>query len=1146
MDFKNSIALKKISLAVSIALLSACGGGGGGGSTPSSKKQPQSYSIHGAAVKGPWQNASVNLRNLDLNITDGLGGIVSSSTTGDNTFINGLNIQAPLADYYLLEFIATDETVDTSTGNKPVFNKLYNLVEANQITAGQATYATPLSTLSYFVSLEKMKLGLSYAQAKVESEALIKSIFSYGQTLQASITQTSPILNSGMSTDQQTSSFQIRQINEILASQIESLTNVNQSSDIIFQQLAQDITDGKLDALSELVPIIAYQADDVSVFQNDVSNLLVVGTNISVSDIHLQMLSETSVTGQTFNDDTYLTTLASSIVLSGAILTADYDNDGVLNAADEDDDNDQVSDIEDAFPLDPAEHLDTDLDGIGNNQDDDDDNDGTLDSEDELPLNRAEQKDFDKDGQGDNADLDDDNDGTADTLDLFPFDASEWLDSDGDGTGNNADIDDDNDTINDTEDAFPLDPTESLDTDLDGVGNNTDLDDDNDNVPDSADLFPLDSTESADFDNDGLGNNTDTDDDNDSVVDELDAFPFNDKESLDTDSDSIGNNADTDDDNDGVIDDKDAFPLDAEESIDTDLDGIGNNKDSDDDGDGVSDDEDALPLDKTETLDNDADGIGNNADTDDDNDGINDDEDAFPLDEDEWRDNDQDGLGDNVDDDDDNDGVKDAEDELPLDASDSKDFDRDLIGDLADTDDDNDGILDNKDLIHVSYSLDEYYTNETIKIRVRGFDSKGNRLLSSDGWHLQYYSYDLSKIIGYDHLNQPEYKRVEKYTTNGYFNGIFDSLSQEWEINFPSVEYSGDFRLDISVYCSRGGNDCSPEEDVWIDKKQSRNYTLLCSSGEDVCEPILDPEPGVNITQSEGSSYLASIAQESNGQLLAVYREFSNSKVVNQLRYSTSNGRSWQAFSNPSVLESDTTASLIANADNDFVLATNCRNYLGICILKSDTGERWLQQASINLSSYEDCSSGCSYSPASKSITQAPNGDYYLTYSVFNPQLNKNQLHVSTSNNLLQWTTPIEISTEQEAIEPKITAMDNGTLLLSYRAVNYQEEDGNFSTLLASQDGGQSWQEVKTWKGYISNFNFVNNESSTDIFFFSWGITTKVTISDNLTLSDESYYTHNEGFAPIYIKLNDGSLYKAYSLDLNETRDIFFVPLSED
>ena len=66
----------------------------------------------------------------------------------------------------------------------------------------------------------------------------------------------------------------------------------------------------------------------------------------------------------------------------------DFDEDGIGDLCDDDDDNDGVADVDDAFPLDPDEWLDTDGDGIGNNADPDDDNDGIPDEQDEYPLGR--------------------------------------------------------------------------------------------------------------------------------------------------------------------------------------------------------------------------------------------------------------------------------------------------------------------------------------------------------------------------------------------------------------------------------------------------------------------------------------------------------------------------------------------------------------------------------------------------------------------------------------------------------------------------------------------------------------------------------------------------------------------------------------
>ena len=231
---------------------------------------------------------------------------------------------------------------------------------------------------------------------------------------------------------------------------------------------------------------------------------------------------------------------------------ADFDDDGLGDACDRDDDNDGVLDdgdgsgvagdhpctigtvgCDDALPLDPTEQADLDGDHIGNNADPDDDNDGAPDVTDNCPLlANPDQANHDADGLGDRCDTDDDNDGVADDGDhdgvdgdhrctvnviacddALPFDSTEQMDADGDGIGNNADPDDDNDGVDDDgdgsgvagdhpctmdtvgcDDALPFDPTEQADFDGDGAGNRADPDDDNDGVPDAIDFAPFDAT----------------------------------------------------------------------------------------------------------------------------------------------------------------------------------------------------------------------------------------------------------------------------------------------------------------------------------------------------------------------------------------------------------------------------------------------------------------------------------------------------------------------------------------------------------------------------------------------------------------------------------------------------------------------------
>ena len=60
----------------------------------------------------------------------------------------------------------------------------------------------------------------------------------------------------------------------------------------------------------------------------------------------------------------------------------------------DDSDNDGIIDINDAFPLDSSESVDTDNDGIGNNADTDDDGDNVADVDDAFPLDSTKSKDI--------------------------------------------------------------------------------------------------------------------------------------------------------------------------------------------------------------------------------------------------------------------------------------------------------------------------------------------------------------------------------------------------------------------------------------------------------------------------------------------------------------------------------------------------------------------------------------------------------------------------------------------------------------------------------------------------------------------------------------------------------------------------------
>lgn len=67
----------------------------------------------------------------------------------------------------------------------------------------------------------------------------------------------------------------------------------------------------------------------------------------------------------------------------------DFDQDGILNKDDPDDDNDGILDVGDSFPFNSAENGDLDGDGTGNNADDDADGDGVAKADDCNDLNAS-------------------------------------------------------------------------------------------------------------------------------------------------------------------------------------------------------------------------------------------------------------------------------------------------------------------------------------------------------------------------------------------------------------------------------------------------------------------------------------------------------------------------------------------------------------------------------------------------------------------------------------------------------------------------------------------------------------------------------------------------------------------------------------
>ena len=300
-------------------------------------------------------------------------------------------------------------------------------------------------------------------------------------------------------------------------------------------------------------------------------------------------------------------------------MSADQDADGITNNRDN------------CISIYNPPQEDFENDGIGDICDDDDDGDGVLDIDDSCPMGATgwtslTVSDYDSDGCADAVeDDDDDEDSILDVDDSCLYGALNWTstvsnDHDQDGCQDSVeDADDDNDLIYDNLDSCPRGETgwvSSVDTDLDGDGcldGVEDDDDDGDGIDDDQDTCPTGATgwasqPSNDNDGDGcLDSQEDDNDDEDDFPDVDDSCPngtvdWRSGSITDYDGDGCYDaDEDLDDDADGVPDTSDNCPRGVtgwrtNPTIDLDQDGCHDyNEDWDDDGDGVGDLDDICP-----------------------------------------------------------------------------------------------------------------------------------------------------------------------------------------------------------------------------------------------------------------------------------------------------------------------------------------------------------------------------------------------------------------------------------------------------------------------------------------------------------------------------------------------------------------------
>ncbi len=522
------------------------------------------------------------------------------------------------------------------------------------------------------------------------------------------------------------------------------------------------------------------------------------------------------------------------------------------------------------------------------------------------------------------------------------------------------------------------------------------------------------------------------------------------------------------------------------------------------------------------------DSVAINKPLDSDGDGVPDTSDAFPADPTEQYDTDGDGMGDNYD-------------ELPLDAAHFSDFDADGLGDPQDTDNDNDGVADSEQTLTIYGFKERYTAGDPISARVMGTTKNNGRMSgqSDSGWHVQYSTYKAGSS-----------RYLTSYATDGYYNGAFDSGKLRWNIVFPAHHLAGDYTTEVSLYCSRGDNQCPGIEDVPDGQiTQLFNYSVGCPN--EGCDNSLDPAPGTYITNSSNISDSPSIVARSNGDLLVMFRTFTELAVPDQFSVSKDKGASW---STPMTIVDgpSSTSALFETAANTLVAVDTCFNYgpppssyyNPICVHQSADGIEWRTQGmwsedsnfngcGVNICDVNDFSVG--------DIVMNASGQYTLSYSY------KHDIYISQSTDLSLWSEPVQLTDTADPLQwefdSTLTSAADGTLWLAY--VSYADPGIH---LKKSLDGGGIWSDVDhlQFDPSLDTAPSLSRRAGEVIFTYSGERNLYHHSISDAGFSDAQIIQEIISSGASTTVTADGELVGVYSKALNEQSDIFFNVYSID
>ena len=310
--------LKACAAALLTFSLLGCGGSGDDAAETNIDNNETAIAVNGAGVKGPLINANVTAYEIDTTQADLKGDIVARGSSDTNANLQ-LAIPESLSSNgpFLIEY--TDGT--EINGQIPVIESLSTIITSQQLLAGTAVYATPLSSFaiehakqiadSLENNADPLTVGLSgnnngsisiaeFLAALETTSTHIKATLGLGLlTEDINLFTTSPLINADTDAED---TLAIRTTNEVFAAIVSILKDeivddgLTASGITLVAALANDFADGSFDKQNAGNAITALNTiDDIAaVLTQNPALLDVPNSDKSIGQINEILAEETA------------------------------------------------------------------------------------------------------------------------------------------------------------------------------------------------------------------------------------------------------------------------------------------------------------------------------------------------------------------------------------------------------------------------------------------------------------------------------------------------------------------------------------------------------------------------------------------------------------------------------------------------------------------------------------------------------------------------------------------------------------------------------------------------------------------------------------------------------------------------------------